>query len=486
MARMILLLLCCLCLGGAHAAPHGDLPTPVIVALRQAGIPASHVGVVVWEVGQPEPLLAHKALSSFNPASVMKLLTTYAGLDLLGPAYTWKTEVYADGHADQGVLDGNLYLKGYGDPSLTLERFWLLLRELKSRGIRDIHGDVLLDASFFPDDPADPARFDGDPRRAYNTPPSALLANFNSTQLRLNATDGVVGASADPLPVPLLLENHVQPDAGPCDNWRDHLNVDYAGDSRAPGLVVAGNYALACGEKIMAINLGDPLETTAGLFRSLWGDQGGTLTGTVHPGLVPTNAKLVMRFESPPLTDVLRSINKWSNNVMARQLFLTLGAEKKGPPARLEKSIVVMREWLKSKGIDASGIVLENGAGLSRIERLQPINLAKLLQLAWRGPAFAELESSLPIVAVDGTMKTRAQDGDVAGHAHVKSGTLANVKNVAGYVLDRNGRRWIVVFFINDLKAERGTDAQDALLEWVYQGQESEDRLGGLKTQLVK
>ncbi len=470
---VLLLALLPLC---SRAEPSTVLPHSVAAALKSAGISQTHVGVVVWKPGQPEPLLSHKAQSSFNPASVMKLLTTYAGLDLLGPAYTWKTEVYVDGPVDQGVLNGNLYLKGYGDPLLTLERFWLLLRELKSRGIRDIRGDVVLDASFFPDELPDPGRFDGDPRRAYNALPSALLVNFNSTNLRLTAEGNKLTASVDPLPEPALLDNQIKPETGRCDDWRDHLSVDYQSGNGTPRLVLVGSYALACGEKSMAINLGNPLDTTAGLFRALWGEQDGKLAGAVRPGVVPSNASLVMRFESPPLADVLRSINKWSNNVMARQLFLTLGAEKKGPPARLEKSMAVMREWLKSKGIDASGIVLENGAGLSRIERVQPINLAKLLQAAWQGPVFSELESSLPIVAVDGTMKTRTRAGEVAGHAHMKTGTLANAKDLAGYLLDKHGRRWIVVFFINDLKAELGTEAQDALLEWVYRGQESEIR----------
>jgi D-alanyl-D-alanine carboxypeptidase/D-alanyl-D-alanine-endopeptidase (penicillin-binding protein 4) len=462
----------------AKAEPGVGLPHPVMAALKSAGIPSAHVGVVVWEAGAAEPLLTHKAQSSFNPASVMKLLTTYAGLDLLGPAYSWKTEVYADGPINQGELNGNLYFKGYGDPSLTLERFWLLLRELKSRGIRDIRGDVVLDASFFPDELPDPGRFDGDPRRAYNAQPSALLVNFNAVNLRLTVEGSRLSASVDPLPVPLLVDNQIKPDMGRCNEWRDHLSVDYQPGNGTPRLVLAGSYALACGERSTVLNLGNPLDTTAGLFRALWAEQDGKLAGTVRPGVVPSAASLVTRFESPPLADVLRSINKWSNNVMARQLFLTLGAEKKGPPARLEKSAAVMRIWLKSKDIDTSGIVLENGAGLSRVERLQPINLARLLQAAWHSPAFAELESSLPIVAVDGTMKTRAQDDEVAGHAHVKTGTLANAKNLAGYLLDRNGRRWIVVFFINDLKAEQGASAQDALLDWVFQGAGIRDQGG--------
>ena len=470
MARLILVLLCCLWVDAARPGTQSELPDVVAAALKRSGISAAHVGVVVWEAGAAEPVLTHKAQSSFNPASVMKLLTTYAGLDLLGPAYTWKTEVYVDGPIDRGVLDGNLYFKGYGDPSLTLERFWLLLHGLKSRGIREIRGDVVLDASYFPDELPDPGRFDGDPRRAYNAQPSALLVNFNAVNLRLTVQGSKLSASLDPLPVPLLVDNQIKPDPGRCNEWRDHLSFDYQSVNGTPRLILAGSYALACGERSTDLNLGSPLDTAAGVFRALWGEQGGALAGTVRPGAVPPAASLVARFDSPPLADVLRSINKWSNNVMARQLYLTLGAEKKGPPARLEKSAAVMRIWLKSKDIDPAGIVLENGAGLSRIERLQPINLARLLQAAWLSPAFAELESSLPIVAVDGTMKSRAQDDAVAGHAHVKTGTLANAKNLAGYLFDRNGRRWIVVFFINDLKAEQGANAQDAMLEWVYQG----------------
>ncbi|MGO9443156.1 MAG: D-alanyl-D-alanine carboxypeptidase/D-alanyl-D-alanine-endopeptidase [Thiobacillaceae bacterium] len=469
MLRLALVLLAALWLVPAQADINAELPPSVISALRAAGIPPTHVGVVVWEAGQPEPRFRYQENLSFNPASVMKLVTTYAGLELLGPAYTWKTEVYADGRVDNGNLNGNLYIKGYGDPFLTIERFWLLLRDLEFRGIRNIRGDVIFDASFFPGDLPDPGRFDGDPRRTYNTPPSAVLVNFNSTRIRLSVSHGVLSVSADPLPGPLVLENHIQMESGDCGDWREHLNVEYLHNNGTPHLALGGTYALSCGEKLFPVNLGDPLDTAAGLFRTLWNEQGGTLSGTVHAGIVAPDAQLFDTFDSPPLADVLRSINKWSNNVMARHMFLTLGAEQKGPPARLDKSIAIMRDWLKAKGINPSRIVLENGAGLSRIERIQPINLAKLLQSAWHSPYFAELESSLPIVAVDGTMKGRVADGAVAGHAHIKTGTLADAKNLAGYLVDKQGRHWIVVFFINDLNAERGGPAEDAFLEWVYQ-----------------
>src|SRR5688500_13706448 len=155
-----------------------DLPRPVIKALREAGIPQSGVGAVVQEVGASRARLAVNADAAMNPASVMKLLTTYAALELLGPAYRWKTEVYLDGLLSAGVLEGNVVLKGTGDPKLNYESFWMLLRALRSRGLKEIRGDVLLDRShFFPvvDEP-----FDNDPYRPYNVRPDALLVNFKS------------------------------------------------------------------------------------------------------------------------------------------------------------------------------------------------------------------------------------------------------------------------------------------------------------------
>ncbi|MEO6145885.1 MAG: D-alanyl-D-alanine carboxypeptidase/D-alanyl-D-alanine-endopeptidase [Sulfuriferula sp.] len=446
------------------------LPQSVQTALRQANIPASHVGVVVWQVGKSAPLLRHDDTLSFNPASTMKLVTSYAALELLGPAYTWKTGIYTDGSLDDGVLTGNLYIKGDGDPQLTLERFWLLLRELRSRGVREIRGDLILDQSYFSLPDADPARFDGEPGRAYNAIPAALMVNFNSTTLRLTPTAGGVAAYADPLPPGMRLVNKLQLDNAPCGEWRDRLDIQWLPDNGNSRLQLNGNYAAACGEKSTAFNLGDASVAVADAFRMLWQELGGRFTGSWRVGQVPANARQLMVFDSTPLAEVVRSLNKFSNNVMARSLFLSLGAVTSGAPGNTQKSADAVRSWLSGKGLDFPELVLENGSGLSRIERISPHSMARLLLAAYDSPVFAELESALPIAAVDGTMKSRGKNTALAGHAHIKTGTLEGVKTIAGYVFDKSGKRFVVVFDINDPNAAAGGAAQDALLEWVYGG----------------
>ncbi len=446
-----------------------NFPPQISGALKSAGIPENRFGVVIWEAGKPDPALAHQAQSAFNPASVMKLLTTYAGLDILGPAYNWKTEVYADRAPVEGKLQGNLYLKGYGDPSLTLERAWLLVRELRQGGLSVIDGDIVADASWFDLPSIDPARFDGDPRRAYNTAPSAMLVNFNSSTIRLSAGNAGVKIVADPLPAGYSLINQVQLTNGVC-NEDGRPGFDLLSGNGGQQLVVTGNFSRSCVEKRYPVNLGDAAMTSAGIFISLWKESGGSLNGQSAQGATPVGATLLARQDSPPLATIIRDINKWSNNVMTRQLLLTVGAEKLGAPGTTEKGARVVREWLAGKGLNFPELVLENGAGLSRIERISPFSMARLLQAAYQGPLFSELESSLPIAAVDGTMKTRAKNNGVAGHAHLKTGTLSGARSLAGYVFDKQGRRWVLVNFINHPNAERGGVAQDALIEWVYQG----------------
>jgi D-alanyl-D-alanine carboxypeptidase/D-alanyl-D-alanine-endopeptidase (penicillin-binding protein 4) len=169
--------------------------------------------------------------------------------------------------------------------------------------------------------------------------------------------------------------------------------------------------------------------------------------------------------ESRPLAEVIRDINKFSNNVMARQLFLTIGAETLKQPANIERAQRAVGDWMVSRGLDRREFVLENGAGLSRVERLTSAGLARLLVTAFNSPLMPELMSSLPIVGVDGTMRKRA---GAAGFAHIKTGLLADTRAIAGYVLAASGRRYAIVAFVNHPNAGATQGALDALLHWVY------------------
>jgi serine-type D-Ala-D-Ala carboxypeptidase/endopeptidase (penicillin-binding protein 4) len=449
---------------------HAELPDSVTQALRQAGIPDSHVGILVREIGNPEPLLAHGEHRSLNPASVMKLVTTLAALDTLGPAHTFKTRIYADGPIADGVLSGNLILQGGGDPALTLERFWLLLRELRERGVREIRGDVLLDNHYYQFDPIDPAAFDQAPLRPYNAPPSALLVNFNTLNLRLSMSDGEISARIDPPASTPALVNQLRTSAAPCNGWRAQVERQPDSDN----LILTGAYPSACGDQSMPLNLLSPEATLAVLFGALWRELGGLHAGQVRPTsseerMADAAPALLLEVDSPPLAQLARDINKFSNNVMAKMLYLNLGAHRFEAPATWNKGERAVRAWLKERGLEIPELVLENGSGLSRIERISARSLADMLNYAATRPAYFEFAASLPAVGLEGTQKTRMNSSPMVGSAWLKTGSLNRVRGLAGYVLGSNGSRRILVMLINHANAAAGAKAQAALAEWAAQ-----------------
>lgn len=463
-----------LLLGGfllALPAWAAGLPAPVAQALREAGLPQDAVAVIVQQVDKSRPLIAINAAKPMNPASTMKLLTTYAGLELLGSAYTWKTEAYTTGELKDGVLDGDLILKGYGDPDLNIERFQSLLRTLRNAGLRDIRGNLVLDSHWLESTAPDPGAFDGEPYRAYNASPEALLVNFKATQFtfRGDATSGTVQISATPALPRLRITNQVELRQAPCADWKDRVGYDVQKSGETVTVTFSGNYAIACGEKTLDLSVLDNAAYVYALFRELWLEQGGSIHGGFKPGETPATAKLLATTSSPPLADVIRLINKYSNNLMARQTLLTIGAEKQGTPASADKGIRSVKEWLTDKKLDFPELVLENGAGLSRQERISAQHLGDLLLSAWKSPFMPELMSSLPVTAVDGTLEKRLKNSNVAGQAHLKTGSLEGVRAMAGYLLDSQGRRWVVVFVVNHANAGASRAAQDALLEWLYE-----------------
>ena len=528
MKHIITALLGMLCL--VQQAVSASLPETVRDELRRANIPLSSVGIVVQKVDAGAPLLSRNAGQAMNPASTMKLLTTFAALEMMGPAYRWKTEVYLDGKLENGVLQGNLVFKGYGDPKLTVEQFWMWLRELRQRGLREIQGDVVLDRSFFEDVAHDPGEFDNDPTRAYNVGPNALLLNFNALHLRL--IPGATNTSA--LLVPdlsgYLVSNRITTEARQTCSGGD----TYKARLEERSIVLEGTIPVNCGEVEDYFSLLPHGDYFFAVFSALWKEMGGTLQGGLREGSAPADQAAFSTHLSPPLSEVIRDINKFSNNIMARQLFLTLGvavpesaptgtsnfvqellsmeqvmdllpavagagsaspaeaplecedpcaapslavngasaasAEHAGnapEAASIPRSTAALRQWMAREQMESPELVLENGAGLSRKERISVQHLAELLQHAARSRYAAELEASLPILGMDGTMKKRFKDNDIAGYAHIKSGMLEGVKSIAGYVKSHSGKQWVVVFVINHPNASRAQPAQDALIEWL-------------------
>lgn len=439
-----------------------ELPASVSAALREAGIAPRNVAIVVQAVDAPQPLLTHNARTAMNPASTMKLVTTYAGLELLGPAFSWKTEALADTPLLNGRIAGNLYLRGSGDPRLSQEAFWLLLRQLRARGVQEIGGDLVLDRSAFSVPPHDPAAFDNEPLRPYNAGPDALLVNLDAVRLTLIADPDrrAVSVITETPDQDMRVANRLKLVDESCGDWREKLKATSKGDA----IELSGVFPASCGEKALQLSPWPANVQVERLFRALWSELGGTLAGRVRAGPTPVAARLLAVQESPPLADIVRDINKYSNNVMARQLFLTLAAER---PATTEAARRRVNGWLAGKGINVPELVLDNGSGLSRVERISADGLARLLLAAWQSPVMPELMSSLPVAGVDGTLKKRLGDSPASGRAHLKTGYLDGVRAIAGYVLDNSGRRWVAVCLINDPRARLGKPAIDALLGWV-------------------
>ena len=440
------------------------LPPEVDTALQRARVPQEALSVLLQEAGTARTVLAHQAQTPVNPASLAKLLTTMAALDQLGPAWTWATPVWLLGPVNNGVLDGSLVIKGSGDPKLVIERVWLLLRQVQQRGVREIRGDIVLDRSAFAPNQGDSADFDGDATRPYNVQPDALLLNFKSVIYSFvpDAARGVAQVLVDPPLAGSRVERTVRLSTGPCDDWRSALKADFSDASRVR---FAGSYPAACGELNWPVADADPASYNARLIEALWQDMGGKLGGRVLDGVAPLGVKPSFELKSPALAEVVRDINKYSNNVMAQQLFLTLALQRlPGQPATADVARGVLRDWLVARtGELPPGTQIDNGSGLSRDTRLSAALLGRLLQQAWSGPAMPELVSSLPVNGLDGTLRrSRA----TPGRAHLKTGSLRDVAGVAGYVLSDSGRRYVLVAIINHPNANAARTALDALVQW--------------------
>ena len=439
----------------------GRLPAALRHALAQAGVPRGHVGLVIQPLGRRRPTVALNAGKLFDPASVMKTLTTLSALDTLGPAYTFKTTVLTGGPVSNGVLHGDLILRGGGDPALNLEHFWTLLRAIRTRGIREIDGDVILDDSLFAIPPVDPAGFDDQPLKPYNAEPAALLVNYNALPLYL-APDGTGVSALLDFPC-LTVCNRLAFDRGAaCGDWEDALSVSRDGRR----LEVSGQYPAACGDRTLWLNLMRPPATAAAVFETVWAELGGRLTGHVRLGTAPATAAPLLDFDSPELSEIVRGTNKFSNNVMAKMLFLDLGAIRYGPPATWDKGRAALRAWLKEKRIAMPGLDVDNGSGLSRSARVSAASVARLLAWAARQPLYYEFAASLPALGLEGTQRHRLNGTPLAGRAWLKSGSLDGIHNLAGYVLDADGRRAIFVLFIEDAPARTAKRVQVAALRW--------------------
>lgn len=446
------------------------LPRAIARAFLEQHIPLGAVGAYVQELGTAHPVFSQQPRRPMSPASTLKLVTTFAGLELLKPDYRWKTEAYADGGIAGGVLDGDLVLKGYGDPKITIEQFQELIARLKATGLTRIGGDLVVDRSYFATAPYDPGAFDAEPLRPYNVGPDALLVNFKSVRFVFapNAAGDGVEIRTEPALSNVVVHGAPRLAAGECGDWKSGVQAGFDDRGEAADVTFAGDYPAACGEREWFVALLDGPHYVLGAFARLWADAGGSFDGTVREGRAPLGAKPIAVLQSPPLYDAVRDINKLSNNVMARQLFLTLATTVSPPPATADNAVRAIERSLRRHKLRFPELVLDNGSGLSRKARISAQSMARLLLAADASDVRDEYVSSLAVAATDGTVRRRFLTDEVADQAFLKTGTLEGVRAIAGYVFDRAGRRFVVVSFVNHRNAARAQVPLDLLVQWVY------------------
>jgi D-alanyl-D-alanine carboxypeptidase/D-alanyl-D-alanine-endopeptidase (penicillin-binding protein 4) len=418
-----------------------------------------------------------------QPASTMKLVTTLVGLEQLGPVFKGRTELRSTGEVKNGVLKGDLVLRGGADADFSGTSLENMLRALRYLGIRKIAGNIVLDRSLF-----NPARgdvgvppFDESPEAYYNVIPDALMVNKNMFEIDMRSTGKRLQLQMQPALDRVSITSNMQLVDGDCAKWEDGWKTPETvrqKDGRIK-IVLQGSFPKDCvaSNSINVIDRDDYLDR---LLRMKWKALGGTITGKTIEGVTPADSKLLAEHVARALPEVVRDINKPSDNTLARTVFLSLGSLETDPalgshplPGSSDTTYTradqAVRNWMRKHNIDDSGLVLENGSGLSRLERISPLQMGGMLQAALHSNWAPEFQASMPIVAVDGTMRRRLKDSPAAGHARLKTGTLKNVVALAGYVPDANGRPCIVVAMINNdlVGGGKGRKVLDTLVDWV-------------------
>ncbi len=444
--------------------PTESLPEEIVARAQRARVSLSDLSIVAVPLNGQGKTIFYNAREPRQPASIEKTVTAAVAFSTLGPAKIWTTVLAADEEPEDGVIKGNLYLIGGGDPFLSMERFWLLVDNLKARGVKRIEGNLVVDRSLFSVPDVNPFSFDGEGNRPYNLGPDALMINSRALfiKIRPDPEKGVAFLYPEPALENITIPKSIPLSRGGCGAWRTQIQPDYSNPYKP---VFNGAYPLSCGKNDLLYTAFSQNEYIQAVFGGLWKQGGGTWKGKVVSGKAPEERVALAVSNSQPLTQMVYNMNKYSNNLMARQVFLALGKTGKGEPKTLAASRRTVRDWANSLGIPEKELYVDNGSGLSRTSRLSAYAEAKVLEAMWNSSYMPEFMASLPVSNVDGTMRKRRV---APGFAHIKTGYVSSVRSIAGYVLTKTGHRYAVVAIINGSGALGGTSVLDSVIDWVY------------------
>ncbi len=476
------------------------LPPFVAKLLQEAGLPESALGIAMRPVAHQKnvsaPNLMFNAQRAMQPASTIKLLTSIVGLETLQPNMRARAQLLSK-QAPAPLLNQDLVLIGSANPDLSIAAFSLMLDQLRAGGVQSIKGDLLIDRHWFIPARVDigmPA-FDETPEFSYNFVPDALSLNQNMTGIELSAGADKLTVALKPALDGVQVVSEMALIDAPCNRWEDRWltpEVRHLANSvNGIQIVLKGEFPRNC-QTSTEVNVLDRTVFADKLFRTLWREKGGTFEGTVREldrvnsvqsdvAIKLSGLQVLATHESRPLSETIRDINKRSDNAITRLLYLSLGVARantllvppigfvseSSTPTAAHAQLVVL-DWLASKKIDSTGIVLENGSGLSRTERITAKQLAQVLVAAHASRWAPEFLASMPIVGIDGSMRNRLKQSNAAQRARIKTGGLRDVSSVAGYVTDKHEQTWALVVFLNHPKAatKQARLVLDGLIDW--------------------
>ena len=480
---LLTLSLCLSCVGyGARGealqAPQAPAVKALERGLRSLDLPPGSASLWVFDLTGDALRTAYEADVLRPPASLVKLLPVGAGLLSLGPDFRWRTEAWGDGDFTAGALEGDLLLWGEGDPFFNDEALYRFVSSLRAQGLETVQGDLLIDGSALAPTVRDRDAFDGQGDRLYNLSAHALLPNFTAATVQLypDPAGTGVGLSLSPTLPALRVDNRLKLIDGPCVGYQRGVAINVLGAER--DLVrLEGTFPKGCARYRLTRSVLTPETYLADRFRHLFESLGGRWAGQVRPGrldlaqreaadvfdALPRKAQAstpappgrLLRQSSPPLDEVAWRLGKNSNNVMTTQLLLTLGRERGGEGSEAA-GWQALRGVFAEAGVALSSARLSHPAGLARDDGLSAAQLGAVLKTLWHSPRMPEFLHALPIAGVDGTLARRFESAPFAGAAHLKTGTLAGVSNLAGYLLTRSGRRLAVVLLVQGEDVEHG------------------------------
>jgi len=476
----------------AAAAVVTGIPAPVARLLRASGLPLSSFGIDVRPIGDTpaRDLFALNADQPFLLASTTKLVTSLAALDLLGPDHRWTTRAHATGPLVDGRLNGDLVIVG-AEVGLTAAELRRWFAQMRTEGVREVAGNIVLDgvALLHERDPeqmaATAAEASADQHPENRLPDDARAYNLGKLLVSVEPGSGeraMVGIR--PRLASVVVVNDVLMGGG-CEAWARWRTPEETKGGPPMQLWVRGRWDASCGHgdiawvrppgapgdgpKLAASPVaGEPVPPEQ-LVAELWRETGGRLRGRVvqNDGAPAPRAAAWRSVISTPLAEVMREMNKTSNNAAARSMLRALGGSIDVPRRTLSTAQERVHDWLLAQGLHDGDIRIVEGSGQSHAERGKPRALVQLLVNAWRGTASQAFVDSLPIAGVDGTLAHRMKGSAAAGQAWLKTGTLAETRALAGYVKGRSGTVYAVSAIVTNRAAAKGTPTLDALIEWL-------------------